>query len=140
MASGIESRLNGYSGAVISLFRVVVGFLFALHGTSTMFGWPVNKGIAAFGSFPHWWSGVIELITGVLIMIGLFTRIAAFFASGEMAVAYFWQHQPHGLLPPQNGGEAATMYCFAFFLLVFVGAGAYGLDTWRRQRRRPAVT
>jgi putative oxidoreductase len=139
MASHIEARLNEYSPAVISLFRVVMGFLFTLSGTAALFGWPVNHGIAPIGSFPFWWSGVIQLVTGLLIMFGLFTRIAAFVASGEMAVAYFWQHQPHGLLPAQNGGEAAAMYCFVFFLLVFVGGGAYSLDTLRR-RHQPAVT
>jgi putative oxidoreductase len=139
MTTDIEARLDDYSSAVISLFRIVMGFLFTLSGTASLFGWPVNHGTAPIGSFPYWWSGVIQLITGMLIMVGLFTRVAAFFASGEMAVAYFWQHQPHGLLPVQNGGEAAVMYCFAFFLLVFIGAGAYSLDALRQRTRSGAV-
>jgi uncharacterized membrane protein YphA (DoxX/SURF4 family) len=84
--------------------------------------------IAAAGSL-FWLSGLIELITGILITLGLFTRPAAFIASGEMAVAYFTQHLPHGFWPISNGGELAVMYCWAFFLLVFTGPGAYALDT-----------
>jgi putative oxidoreductase len=126
MASSLEARLDEFAPAVISLFRVVMGFLFTLSGTAALFGWPVNKGIAPIGSFPFWWAGV---------MFGLFTRLAAFIASGQMAVAYFWQHQPHGLLPAQNGGEGAVLYCFVFFLLVFVGGGAYSLDALRRTRQ-----
>jgi putative oxidoreductase len=116
-----------------------MGFLFALSGTASLFGWPVNHGTSPFGSFPYWWSAVITLITGLLIAFGLFTRIAAFIASGEMAVAYFWQHQPQGLLPPQNGGEAAVTFCFSFFLLVFIGGGAFALDALRRRQQSAAA-
>ena len=85
-------------------------------------------GGAAAGSLV-WLSGLIELITGILITLGLFTRPAAFIASGEMAVAYFTQHLPHGFWPIANGGELAVMFCWAFFLLVFTGPGAYALET-----------
>lgn len=135
MRSSLEGRLDSYAPVVISVFRVVLGFLFTLHGTSSLFGWPVSVGATPVGSFPYWWSAVIELVTGVLITLGLFTRIAAFIASGEMAVAYFWQHQPQGLLPLQNNGEAAVLFCFAFFLIVFVGGGAFGLDALRQRRQ-----
>jgi uncharacterized membrane protein YphA (DoxX/SURF4 family) len=75
---------------------------------------------------------LLELVIGLLVMVGLFTRIAAFIASGIMAVVYFWQHQPHALWPHANHGELAVLYCFAFFLLVFTGGGAYALDAGRR--------
>jgi putative oxidoreductase len=130
-----EARLNTYSPAVLSLFRVVFGFMFAIHGTIILFAWPVDlMGKVPAGSWPAWWSGLIELVTGVLVMIGLFTRLAALFASGEMAVAYFWRHQPSGLWPHANKGELAVLFCFAFFLLVFTGPGAYALDARRRRR------
>jgi putative oxidoreductase len=130
-----EARLTSYSPAVLSLFRVVIGFMFAIHGTIILFAWPVDvMGKVPAGSWPVWWSGLIELVTGVLVMIGLFTRVAAFFASGEMAVAYFWQHQPHGLWPHANQGELAVLFCFAFFLLVFTGGGSIALDAMRRRR------
>jgi putative oxidoreductase len=138
----LETRLGSYSPAVLSLFRAVFGFLFAAFGTSHMFDWPIAFGIPT-GSWPVWWAGLIELVTGVLIMLGLFTRIAAFIASGHMAVAYFWQHQPLALWPivgPEmggNGGLSAILFCFAFFLLVFLGPGSIALDS---ARRRPRLT
>lgn len=121
------------------------GLLFAAHGAAVLFALPVDFGGAApVGSWPGWWAGLIELVTGLLIVVGLFTRIAAFIASGTMAVAYFWQHQPYALWPidptqnatgqPYGGGEPAVLYCFAFFLLVFTGGGAYAVDSRRRGR------
>lgn len=119
------ARLDKHSPTVLGIFRIVIGFLFALHGTAKLFGWPATKsGAVPFGTWPYWWAGVIELVVGVLVMVGLFTRIAAFIGSGTMAFAYFTAHQPDGLLPIQNGGELAAVYCFAFLLLVFAGSGA----------------
>lgn len=129
--SGVSAtRLD--PGVGIFVFRVVIGFLFALHGTVKLFGFPVGAGSTAqFGAWPSWWAGLIEVVAGLLVMSGLFTRAAAFVASGTMAVAYFWRHQPDGLLPIQNGGESAALYAFAFLLLVFTGAGAWSLDRRR---------
>jgi putative oxidoreductase len=135
-ARNLETSLNTYSPTVLSIFRIVIGFLYAVHGTSILFGWPMATKIAV-GTWPGWWAGLIEFVTGVLVMVGLFTRPAAFIASGNMAVAYFWMHQPHALWPidPANGGELAVLYCFAFFLLVFVGPGAWAIES----RRRPVA-
>ena len=144
MTSNVESRLNSYSPAVLSLFRVVFGFLFLSFGTSHVFNWPVAFNVPT-GSWPVWYAGIIEVVTGVLITLGLFTRAAAFLASGHMAVTYFWQHQPHGLWPivgPQmggNGGLPAILFCFAFFLLVFTGPGAYALDAMRAGRVKQRI-
>lgn len=122
------ARLDRHSPTVLGVFRIVIGFLFALHGTAKLFGWPATKtGAVPFGTWPYWWAGLIELVVGVLVMVGLFTRIAAFIGSGQMAYAYFTEHQPEGLLPIQNGGELAALYCFAFLLLVFTGGGALAL-------------
>lgn len=117
------------------IFRVVVGFLFTVHGTVKIFGVPADAGkVAEFAAWPSWWAGIIELAAGLLVMSGLFTRAAAFLASGTMAVAYFWRHQPDGLLPIQNDGESAALYSFAFLLLVFTGGGAWALDNLRTKR------
>lgn len=124
----VFARLYRHSPTVLGVFRIVIGFLFALHGTAKLFGWPATKtGAVPFGTWPYWWAGLIELVVGVLVMVGLFTRIAAFIGSGQMAYAYFTEHQPEGLLPIQNGGELAALYCFAFLLLVFTGGGALAL-------------
>ncbi len=142
MTTQLDARLTAQSPAVISLFRVVMGFLLTIHGAQKLFAWPVgmpNKagelvGAAVpVGTWPFWYGGLIEFVLGLLILAGLFTRIAAFIASGEMAFAYFTQHQPNGLLPIENGGELAVLYCFAFFLLVFIGGGAFALDAVRRK-------
>lgn len=143
MTQKLDARLNPHLPAVLSLFRVVFGILFAIHGSAKLCAWPIAMGPAApVGAWPFWFAGVIELTTGLLIAVGLFTRIAAFFASGEMAFAYFTQHLPHGFSPYDppfgNGGEASILYCFAFFLLVFAGGGTYALD-YRHRRTRTVV-
>jgi len=119
----LDSRLKSQTRVALAIFRVIVALLFAMHGTVVLFGWPVGSP-AAFGAWPMWWAGALELVLGGLIAIGLFTRPAAFVASGMMAVAYFWIHLPDGLWPIVNDGETAVLYCFAFLLLVFTGPGA----------------
>ncbi|MDF2825988.1 MAG: phosphoribosylaminoimidazolecarboxamide formyltransferase [Mycobacterium sp.] len=115
--------------AVLSLFRIVVGLLFLCHASAHLVGWPSGPA-AAVGQWPYFYAGCIELVVGILITLGLFTRIAAFVASGTMAFAYFSQHVPSGgILPMNNGGEPAVLYCFIFFLLVFTGGGAFALDS-----------
>ena len=143
MMSNLDARLTPYAPAVLSLFRIVFGLMYFIHGTSILFGWPAGTKLPV-GAWPLWWSGLIELIAGLLITIGLFTRLAAFIASGEMAVAYFWQHLPHGFWPIQNKGELAVLYCFAFLLLVFTGPGIYAVESRMGRGRltagRPAAT
>ncbi len=143
-SASLDARTSRYFPVVVSLFRAVFGFLFALHGAAIIFGWPINYKMPV-GDWPAWWAGLIEFVTGLLVMLGLFTRPAAFLASGTMAVAYFWQHQPYALWPidpAQNaqggggGGELAILYCLAFFLLVFIGPGSIAIDSVRLRQRR----
>jgi putative oxidoreductase len=137
----LDARLSTSSSPVISLFRAVIGFLFALHGAMTLFNWPLAISMhVQVGAWPVWWSGLIEFVTGLLVMVGLFTRPAAFLASGTMAVAYFWQHQPNALWPFDkqiggNNGELAILFCFSFFLILFIGPGSIAVDTLLRRRR-----
>ncbi|MGW4098168.1 DoxX family protein [Mycobacterium sp. NPDC004974] len=143
MTTNLDTRLGSLSPAVISLFRVAFGFLYTIHGAQKLFAWPVgmpdNAGdlvgpAVPVGTWPFWYGGLIEFVLGLLILTGLFTRIAAFIASGEMAFAYFTQHQPKGLLPIENGGELAVLYCFGFLLLAAIGGGAFALDAARSKR------
>jgi putative oxidoreductase len=140
MTQQLDARLNPLAPAVLSLFRIVFGLLFLCHAALHLFGWPAAAGQPAVpvGVWPYWWAGLLELVTGVLITIGLFTRIAAFFASGIMAFAYFTQHLPAGF-PPIVSGELAVLYCFAFFLLIFTGGGLLALDSRRRSAAATAT-
>jgi putative oxidoreductase len=117
--------LKKFEPTAYAALRIVFGFLFACHGASkvfTVFG----------GQKPHdvlgWTGAGIELVGGVLILIGLLTHLAAFLASGEMAVAYFMVHQPRGFLPLKNGGELAVIYGFVALFIACRGAGKWGVD------------
>ncbi len=121
---------------VYAVFRIVVGFLFMFHGAQKLLGLFGGMGgaTAPMLSLP-WFAGVIELVGGILVMIGLFAKIAAFIASGEMAVAYFMVHQPQGGWPIQNGGELPALYCFAFLYIAARGAGLWSADAAMRRSR-----
>ena len=129
MTRNLNYHLARHAPAVLSLFRLVYGLFFAGYGSMLFFGWPVRPAWPVqVGAWPGWYAGLIELVAGLLIAAGLFTRAAAFIASGEMAVAYFWMHQPRSLWPigdppAGNGGTLAILFCFGFFVLVFMGGG-----------------
>ncbi|WAL66643.1 DoxX family protein [Amycolatopsis cynarae] len=118
---------------VHTLFRVVVGFLFACHGAASLFGvlggaQGTHGGTVPVGSWPGWWAALIQLVGGVLVALGLGTRVAALISSGSMAYAYFSVHQAAALLPIENKGEPAALYAWAFLLIVAVGPGPWALD------------
>ncbi|HEY5923929.1 MAG TPA: DoxX family protein [Kofleriaceae bacterium] len=123
-----RARLETISYAAL---RIVAGFMFLFHGTQKLFSFPVAKEMPALWS-QKWFGGVIELVAGSLIMLGLFTRPAAFIASGMMAVAYIQFHWKGALgmdlLPLVNRGELAALYCFVFLLIWAKGAGSISID------------
>lgn len=126
--------LNRYSNVTYALFRVFAGVLFLLHGTQKTLGFPPSAqgGTMPIASLPGF-AGIIELICGALIALGLLTGIAAFIASGEMAVAYFMAHASHNFWPIVNKGELAVLYCFAFLYIASVGGGRFSLDAMIRR-------
>ncbi|MFF9620517.1 DoxX family protein [Streptomyces griseosporeus] len=129
----MTGRLDSAQPYVLGLFRIVIGLLFACHGAASLFGVlggaaGGNGGTIPAGTWPGWYAAVIQLVCGGLVLLGLGTRAAALLASGSMAYAYFDVHQSVALWPLQNGGEASAMFCWAFFLLIFTGSGAFGLD------------
>ena len=122
-----------YAPCVLSILRIVAALLFLEHGTSRLFGWPSPIPTPGFLTM-YWFAGAIELVAGVLLAAGLFTRCAAFVASGEMAFAYFISHAPNGFFPIVNRGDAAILYCFVFLYIAFAGAGPWSLDAlWRKK-------
>lgn len=134
-------NLSRFEPHAYAILRIISGILFLSHGTSKLLGYPPSgmPGKIAVGSMP-WFSGVIESICGALIAIGLFASIAAFIACGEMAVAYFMAHAPHGFHPLTNKGELAVIYCFLWLYVWARGSGVWSLDgAFRRNRTVPAV-
>lgn len=126
--------LGRHADRVYAIFRIVVGLLFSFHGMQKIFGafggqQPPLASLAGL-------AGVIELVCGILVMIGLFTSWAAFLASGTMAVAYFMVHQPQGTWPIENKGELAALYCFVFLYIAARGAGIWSVA---RATRQPAL-
>ena len=134
-----------YAPYLLAALRVVAGLLFLAHGVVKLFGFPPDAapghqellsllGIAA----------LIEVATGILIVLGVFTRAAAFLASGEMAVAYWMAHAPQSLFPAVNGGDAAILFCFVFLYVAAAGPGAFSLDgllrksDWEAERHSQA--
>ncbi|MDX1480907.1 MAG: DoxX family protein [Woeseiaceae bacterium] len=121
--------MQSYSEQTYALMRIVSGFLFLWHGTQKLLGFPP----ASFD--PPWHvtyiAGGIELVGGALIMIGLFTAPLAFLASGLMAAAYWMAHGMNALLPIQNGGELAALYCFVFLYISARGSGIWSVDAAR---------
>jgi putative oxidoreductase len=122
-------------GIAFALLRVFAGALFAFHGAQKLFGLFGGKVLTAQPKMLA--AGIIELGGGLLIAFGLFTAVAAFIASGEMAVAYFTVHAKAGLWPIVNHGELAVLYCFIFFFILWHGPGPYSLDRLIR-RKKPA--
>jgi putative oxidoreductase len=122
-----------WSPRMLSILRIVVGLLFLQHGLSKYFGFPAPSpaSFQVFGFLGL--AGAIEIVASVLVTIGLFTRAAAFIASGEMAVAYFMVHFPKSFFPLVNGGDAAVLYCFVFLFLAVAGGGIWSIDAARSQ-------
>ena len=117
--------LGRYSDVLYALLRIVAGLLFACHGAQKLFG-VLGRQAAPFGTL-SWFAGVIDLAAGLMIALGIFASIAAFIASGEMAVAYFLVHAPQSVWPIENRGELAAVYCFLFLYMASRGAGRWGI-------------
>ena len=127
-----QSSLTVWTPRILGILRIVTGFLFLQHGMAKLFGVPhvaMFDGLHLFSLLGF--AGVLELVGGLLMVVGLFTRPTAFILSGEMAVAYFMAHAPHGFLPILNQGELAVMYCFVFLYFAVAGGGAFSLDAGR---------
>ncbi|HEX6199425.1 MAG TPA: DoxX family protein [Thermoanaerobaculia bacterium] len=121
--------LGRYSEHIYALLRIVAGWCFLLHGSQKLLGWPgdrppIDDLVSRMGL-----AGIIELVGGILILLGLFASIAAFIASGQMAVAYWMVHAAEGtpFFPLMNGGEPAVLFCFIFLLVAAKGAGKWSV-------------
>lgn len=122
--------LQRHRPLTLGVLRMMAGLLFLAHGTQKFLSFPGGEmaGIGWGFAHPGAYAGLIELVAGTLIAIGLFTRAAAFVASGTMAAAYFMAHAPQSFWPVNNMGDAAILYCFVFLYLVFAGPGRFSVD------------
>ena len=121
------SGLGRFAELVYCILRIVIGLLFACHGGTKIVGFPSSQygpATSTLGLVSGW----IELICGFLVTLGFLTRVGAFFASGEMAVAYFLFSAGRGFFPIANGAEMAVVYCFVFLFMVFYGPGRWSID------------
>lgn len=127
--------LSRFSEFFYSLLRLMTGLLFLQHGTTKYLSFPVTKysGVDPFSLIGM--AGMVELVGGALVAVGLFTRPAAFFCSGTMAVAYFHEHFPQSFFPILNWGELSALYCFAFLYISSAGGGKLSLDAFRSTSR-----
>jgi len=123
------NQVNGWSPRALAALRIIAGLLFLAHGVVKVFGFPAGAEpgqqelLSLFGI-----GGLIELVTGLLLILGLFTRPAALIASGQMAVAYWMFHFPRDPYPAVNGGDAAILFCFVFLYIFTAGPGAWSID------------
>jgi len=124
-----------YTPHALAVLRIVTALIFLEHGSQKLFGFPAAappSGLPPALSF-FWFGGILEFFGGLLLLVGLFTRCAAFVLAGEMAVAYWLIHAPKSVFPALNGGDAAILYCFVFLYLVFAGPGLWSIDRMRER-------
>jgi putative oxidoreductase len=128
--------LAAWTPRALSILRIIAGLLFLEHGTQKLLGFPPSEHAAPALFSLIGVQGVLELVGGVLILIGLFTRPVAFILAGDMAVAYFLAHAPKSFFPTLNGGQLAILFCFVFLYLAFAGGGEWSVDEQLARSRR----
>ncbi len=130
----LDALAAAWAPRLLSILRIMTGLLFLQHGTAKYLKIPVVPMFANVSPMsPSGIAGILELVGGVLIILGLFTRSVAFILSGLMAVAYFMAHAPRGFYPILNAGELAILYCFVFLYIAAAGPGPWSVDAARRK-------
>jgi putative oxidoreductase len=124
--------LSRWSPQLLSVLRIITALLFFAHGSAKLLGFPqvemlANVPLMSLGGI----GGILEIVGGILLVIGLFSRLAAFILSGQMAIAYFMAHAPQNFHPILNGGELAIMFCFVFLYIAAAGPGPWSVDASR---------
>jgi putative oxidoreductase len=131
-------RPSALGPILLSVLRIVVALLFLEHGAQKLLGFPPGMQMPMPAALTQlWFAGLIELVGGILLLLGLFTRPVAFLCAGEMAFAYFIGHAPRGFFPANNMGDAAILYCFVFLYLSAAGPGPWSVDAMRGRGRVP---
>ena len=129
-----DALAAAWAPRLLSILRIMTGLLFLQHGTAKLLKIPVIPMFANLSlTSPPGIAGILELVGGILMVVGLFTRSAAFILSGLMAVANYMAHAPKGFYPILNAGELAALYCFVFLYIAAAGPGPWSLDAARRK-------
>ena len=126
--SAIDEFNEQWAPYAVAALRIVTALLFLQHGTSKLLDWPHTSMSGPPMWTIFWVAGVIELVGGLLLLVGLFTRWTSFILAGEMAIAYFMIHAAQSFFPMVNRGEAAVLFCFIFLLFIATGAGKWSID------------
>ena len=125
----LDELCAAWAPRLLSVLRIVTALVILQYGLTKLFGFPYFESLANQPAFSlYWFTGLIELVLGVLTLLGLFTRFATFIFSGEMAFAYFIAHAPRSFFPLLNGGTLAITFCFACLYLATAGGGPWGID------------
>ena len=127
----MEGILGRVAPQIYALLRIISGLLFAVHGAQKLLGVLGGQQVPIMSQFGL--AGVIELVGGLMIAAGVFASLAAFVASGEMAVAYFQAHAPKAVWPVQNGGELAVVFCFLFLYVAARGNGTWSVQGGKKR-------
>jgi putative oxidoreductase len=140
MVDWAELRLT-WEPRMLSVMRIMIGLLFLEHGSAKLLDFPHLQNHVPYSltTLTPGLQGVLELVGGLLIALGLFTRPVAFILAGDMAAAYFMAHAARSFFPAANGGDAAILYCFAFLYVFVAGAGVWSLDAMRAPQLRPGL-
>ena len=134
--NAFNAMLARFQPLVLSIFRIITGLLLFQFGVAKVLKFPVVPPFDKVEPFSlFWFAGSIELVLGGLLILGLFSRLAAFLLCGEMAIAYFMEHAPRNFIPLLNGGENAIMFCFACLYLTCAGGGPFSLDAMLRGKK-----
>lgn len=133
--NSLDAALASWQPRILSVLRIMVGLLFLQYGLMKHLSFPMKYPNALDPLSLVWFAGTIEIIGGVLLILGLVTRWTAFVCSGLMAFAYFIGHAPRSLYPVQNGGTLAILFCFVFFYLFFAGPGPWSVDAMREAKK-----
>lgn len=133
--SNVFAKWQSYAPQLLSVLRIIAAIIFIQPGTMKLFGYPIEMppGNSADLFSEIWFAGVLEVFGGALLLFGLCTRPVAFILSGEMAVAYFQGHAPHGFWTIVNGGGDAVLFCFLWLYISAAGPGPWSIDAMRRK-------
>jgi putative oxidoreductase len=129
----LEQTASRYAPYILSILRIIAALLLLQHGLSKIFGFPVATFRPAYFVLP-WFAGVIEIVFGTLLLLGAWSRFAAFILSGELAFVYFIGHASRSFYPLVNGGQVAVLFCFVFLYLAAAGGGPWSVDAMRGQK------